>query len=105
MLFSVALNVTVTEMYGHREFYKNIVMSNVHPTFADSFYLEVVKNAKKHIGTGRIDEKVDFALRLYRQGATAMLVDWIKNDMKTDPQILAERFFVNLPEILAKYYD
>jgi len=95
----------LAEMREYKEFYKNIITYQEYPTFADSFYQEVIEDVAHYIGKGRIDEELEFSLKIYWHGATDMLVDWIKNDMKCPPDIMAKRFYENMPKRLAKYYD
>lgn len=103
--FVKAFGNALMEMQEHKDFYKNIITYEEYPTFSDSFYQEVLLNVEKYIGKGRIDEDLDFAMKLYWTGATKMLVEWIKNDMKTPPYLLAQRFYANMPQRLVSYYD
>ena len=103
--FVEAFGNAMAEMQEYKDFYKNIITYQEYPTFADSFYREVIADVARHIGTGRIDAELDFCVKLYWNGATDMLVEWIKNDMKCPPDVMARRFYENMPKRLAKYYD
>ena len=103
--FTEAFGNALEEMYKHKEFYKNIITYNVFPSFADSFFEQMVSDASLHIGKSRINDDLRFSLLLYWHGTTDMLIEWIQNDMKLPPQVLVKRFYENLPPKLAKYYD
>ena len=103
--FIEAFGNALAEMQEHKEFYKNIITYVEYPSFSDSFYQEVMIDVEKYIGKGRIDEDLDFAMKLYWTGATQMLVEWIKNDMSIPPYLLAKRFYDSMPKKLVSYYD
>lgn len=53
--------------------------------------------AKEHIGYKRLDENLLLQLQLFWHGVTYMQIDWVLDDMKVSPEIIAENVYKSLP--------
>ena len=47
-----------------------------------------------------LEEDVDFLLRMYCHGSILMTVEWVKNGMRQEPEMMAELLIQALPERL-----
>lgn len=93
-------------MVEYRAFYKYILKKTGYNSFANSYFrliedyvVTYMRKYKRHT----ITEEEQFAIKLFWRGVTAMIVEWIENDMQEDPHVMSSRFHMCMPMILQKH--
>ena len=95
-------------MQKHRKFYAN-ALAHTSQNSLDSFMKEYTRTAyvralEKRIPSGDISEDLTFAITFNSYGAVGVMSEWIENDMREDPYLLAARIAENMPGPMKVYF-
>lgn len=95
-------------MQQHRKFYAN-ALAHTSQNSLDSFMKEYTRTAyvralEKRIPSGDISEDLTFAITFNSYGAVGVMSEWIENDMREDPYLLAARIAENMPGPMKVYF-
>ena len=93
-------------MLEHKTFYKYILkkdgphsFSNFYFNLIEEYIITYFRKYKRHTLT----EDELFAVKLFWRGVTAMIAEWIQNDMKEDSKIISSRIHMCMPPILTQH--
>lgn len=95
---------TAVFMKEHANFYHNVINMDGPNAFKNQFFNAMVEYTRGYIGHSNIDDKMDYAIRLYWYGATFSLLEWVRNGMTIPPDLLAEYFYTGMPQIIRQFY-
>lgn len=95
-------------MQQHKKFYAN-ALAHTSQNSLDSFMKEYTRTAyvralEKRIPSGDISEDLTFAITFNSYGAVGVMSEWIENDMREDPYLLAARIAENMPGPMKVYF-
>ncbi len=95
-------------MQQHRKFYAN-ALAHTSQNSLDSFMKEYTRTAyvralERRIPSGDISEDLTFAITFNSYGAVGVMSEWIENDMREDPYLLAARIAENMPGPMKVYF-
>lgn len=105
--FCQAFYTSTSIMREHKVFYQQLIRKEGSNSFQKSFMRQNTDLSKIRIQkvSGReITEKEEFLLELYWHGAAKMLVNWIFDGMKEEPEELGALFYEALPMPLRQYW-
>lgn len=97
--------LTLTEMRSHITFYKNAIKLKGPNSFIDSYFKLQSNYAREHIGSNRLDFSLLLQIELFWHGVAGIIVDWIEQDMKINPEVMASIIFKSLPADIKKFYE
>lgn len=98
---------TMQMMQERKAFYQQVIRKEGQNSFQQTFIQSMMALSAKriHIVSGqKPTEKEKFFLEMYWIGAGQMLVKWIVDGMKEEPEEMAQRFYDALPLPLRKFW-
>lgn len=104
-IYEESMKITLDLMMQNSTFYINATTTEGPNSFVSNFYEAMVNYSNEHIGYKRLSKDLEFAICLYWHGATAMLIQWIRDGMETSSEVMAKNFVNSLPAVLKKFYE
>lgn len=95
----------LSQKYFYRSFMYDpslqiILLNSIQKTSTDY----VKKQIECHCGTSELTPELNLAIRFNSAGNSKLFLDWIIDNMKTSPEIMAEVNFSCIPEPLKSYF-
>jgi len=103
--FVEALTITLKTMTERKRIYIQIVKIEGQNSFASSFLESRIEFTKNFIGKSRLNDELLFSIRFYWTGVSALLIEWVQNNMEPSPEIIAQYFYNCLPPAVKKFYE
>ena len=106
--YCLAFRMATDIMRKHKVFYRQIILKDGENSFQRQFALKNIELCKERIlecSSPISNENLFFYLKLYWYGAAQVIVEWIMDDMQTEPAELAILLYNSLPHPLLPFWS
>lgn len=102
--FERSMYHSLSNMIEHPRLCRHIFLNDKDQIFYNRFVRNRIDYAKKDLGAKKLTPEVCFALELFWEGFSRILIHWIESGMNESPEVMARYAYNCLPDILKPYY-
>jgi len=96
--------IIFTMMQRYKNFYRYAITLEGPNSFSDYYSEAFIHACKNHIGETDLNEEILFAICFWAEGATKLIVKWIRSNMEMSPKTFASYLYKSIPNNLKKFY-